>query len=235
MLPKSFDKRARSADDHTPRPDIVFRKIIEPPLTLFENDRQRPYYICIASNNLLIGDWRLLFLLSQVMERAIFHSDNCYLIPNIRVRGYVCKTNIPSNTAFRGFGGPQVCMACACVSLRRWKAFASFIPKPGLRPVSTVLRKKVRFLKMDNVLKLNFQVFILKPCQFPLRKTRKPRGWYLKDWNPKPFSRVACPRNPLIRGRPFHRFCYRKTVTIFPGSAPDSGILSLSDFGGNLV
>ncbi|KAK2567725.1 Xanthine dehydrogenase/oxidase [Acropora cervicornis] len=42
-----------------------------------------------------------------VMERAIFHSDNCYLIPNIRVRGYVCKTNIPSNTAFRGFGGPQ--------------------------------------------------------------------------------------------------------------------------------
>ncbi|XP_015770301.1 PREDICTED: xanthine dehydrogenase/oxidase-like [Acropora digitifera] len=42
-----------------------------------------------------------------VMERAIFHSDNCYLISNIRLRGYVCKTNIPSNTAFRGFGGPQ--------------------------------------------------------------------------------------------------------------------------------
>ena len=44
----------------------------------------------------------------QVMERAVFHAENCYLIPNIRVLGYMCKTNLPSNTAFRGFGGPQV-------------------------------------------------------------------------------------------------------------------------------
>ena len=42
------------------------------------------------------------------MERALFHMENCYLIPNIRGQGYMCKTNIPSNTAFRGFGGPQV-------------------------------------------------------------------------------------------------------------------------------
>lgn len=46
-------------------------------------------------------------LSKAVMERALFHSENCYLIPNIRIRGYMCKTNIPSNTAFRGFGGPQ--------------------------------------------------------------------------------------------------------------------------------
>lgn len=42
-----------------------------------------------------------------VMERAVSHSDNCYYVPNIRVSGTVCKTNIHSNTAFRGFGGPQ--------------------------------------------------------------------------------------------------------------------------------
>lgn len=42
------------------------------------------------------------------MERALFHMENCYLIPNIRGQGYMCKTNIPTNTAFRGFGGPQV-------------------------------------------------------------------------------------------------------------------------------
>uniref|UniRef100_A0A0D9VSA3 FAD-binding PCMH-type domain-containing protein n=1 Tax=Leersia perrieri TaxID=77586 RepID=A0A0D9VSA3_9ORYZ len=42
-----------------------------------------------------------------VMERAMFHSDNVYDIPNIRVSGQVCFTNFPSNTAFRGFGGPQ--------------------------------------------------------------------------------------------------------------------------------
>ncbi|KAK3741267.1 hypothetical protein QZH41_002952 [Actinostola sp. cb2023] len=44
---------------------------------------------------------------TQVMERGVFHSDNCYRIPNVNVVGRCCKTNIPSNTAFRGFGGPQ--------------------------------------------------------------------------------------------------------------------------------
>ena len=43
----------------------------------------------------------------SVMERAMFHSDNSYSVPNLRVRGHCCKTNLPSNTAFRGFGGPQ--------------------------------------------------------------------------------------------------------------------------------
>ncbi|KAI5610778.1 xanthine dehydrogenase/oxidase, partial [Silurus asotus] len=43
----------------------------------------------------------------SIMERALFHMDNCYNIPHIRGTGYVCKTNLPSNTAFRGFGGPQ--------------------------------------------------------------------------------------------------------------------------------
>ncbi|XP_068641785.1 xanthine dehydrogenase 1-like isoform X2 [Aristolochia californica] len=42
-----------------------------------------------------------------VLERAMLHSDNVYDIPNIRIRGRVCFTNLPSNTAFRGFGGPQ--------------------------------------------------------------------------------------------------------------------------------
>ncbi|XP_021894094.1 xanthine dehydrogenase 1-like [Carica papaya] len=42
-----------------------------------------------------------------VLERAMFHSDNVYEIPNIKIVGRVCFTNFPSNTAFRGFGGPQ--------------------------------------------------------------------------------------------------------------------------------
>ncbi|KAJ1026109.1 hypothetical protein NDA18_003768 [Ustilago nuda] len=46
--------------------------------------------------------------LSQaVLERAMFHIDNCYQIPHLHVEGYICKTNTMSNTAFRGFGGPQ--------------------------------------------------------------------------------------------------------------------------------
>ncbi len=42
-----------------------------------------------------------------ILERAMMHIDNCYYIPNIKITGYACKTNIHPNTAFRGFGGPQ--------------------------------------------------------------------------------------------------------------------------------
>jgi xanthine dehydrogenase large subunit len=42
-----------------------------------------------------------------VLERAMLHSDNAYYLPAVRIVGRVCKTNLPSNTAFRGFGGPQ--------------------------------------------------------------------------------------------------------------------------------
>uniref|UniRef100_A0A672N523 Aldehyde oxidase 3-like n=1 Tax=Sinocyclocheilus grahami TaxID=75366 RepID=A0A672N523_SINGR len=44
---------------------------------------------------------------SFIMEKALLHMDNGYKIPNLRGHGLVCKTNLPSYTAFRGFGGPQ--------------------------------------------------------------------------------------------------------------------------------
>ena len=46
-------------------------------------------------------------LSGAVCDRALSHIDGCYLIPNVHVRGRVAKTNTVSNTAFRGFGGPQ--------------------------------------------------------------------------------------------------------------------------------
>jgi xanthine dehydrogenase large subunit len=42
-----------------------------------------------------------------VLTRALCHSDNCYWLPVLRFRGLACKTNTVSNTAFRGYGGPQ--------------------------------------------------------------------------------------------------------------------------------
>lgn len=42
-----------------------------------------------------------------ILERAMFHVDNTYHIPDIRIRGRACRTNLPPNTAFRGFGAPQ--------------------------------------------------------------------------------------------------------------------------------
>lgn len=63
-----------------------------------------------------------------VLERSMFHIQNAYRIPNLRVRGWVCRTNLPSNTAFRGFGGPQ-----------------------GMIVAETMMRHVARMLKRDYV------------------------------------------------------------------------------------
>jgi xanthine dehydrogenase large subunit len=42
-----------------------------------------------------------------VLERTLFHSTNSYFVPNVKATAYSCRTNLPPNTAFRGFGGPQ--------------------------------------------------------------------------------------------------------------------------------
>jgi xanthine dehydrogenase/oxidase len=46
-------------------------------------------------------------LSAAIMDRAMLHSDCTSHIPNLRIRGRLCRTNQASNTAFRGFGGPQ--------------------------------------------------------------------------------------------------------------------------------
>ncbi|XP_013100301.2 xanthine dehydrogenase [Stomoxys calcitrans] len=71
----------------------------------------------------------------SVMERAIYHIENCYKIPNIKAIGWVCKTNLPSNTAFRGFGGPQ-----------------------GMFAAEHIIRDVARILNKDllDVMRLNF-------------------------------------------------------------------------------
>ncbi|HNV80472.1 MAG TPA: xanthine dehydrogenase molybdopterin binding subunit [Tenuifilaceae bacterium] len=61
-----------------------------------------------------------------VLERAMFHAENAYYIPNVRITGHTWKTNLPSNTAFRGFGGPQ-----------------------GMAVIENAMDRVARYLKMD--------------------------------------------------------------------------------------
>ena len=70
-----------------------------------------------------------------ILERAMFHIDNAYYIPNLKVTGNSWITNKPSNTAFRGFGGPQ-----------------------GMAVIEDILDKIARYLKTDpiQIRKLNF-------------------------------------------------------------------------------
>jgi xanthine dehydrogenase large subunit len=46
-------------------------------------------------------------LSGPISDRAMFHCDNAYYLPNVNIRSWRCKTNTVSNTALRGFGGPQ--------------------------------------------------------------------------------------------------------------------------------
>lgn len=70
-----------------------------------------------------------------ILERAMFHAENAYYIRNISITGRAFKTNLPSNTAFRGFGGPQ-----------------------GMAVIEQAIDRIARFLKKDpvEVRKLNF-------------------------------------------------------------------------------
>jgi len=46
-------------------------------------------------------------LSTAILERSLLHATNAYRLPNVRVTAASCRTNLPSNTAFRGFGAPQ--------------------------------------------------------------------------------------------------------------------------------
>jgi xanthine dehydrogenase large subunit len=46
-------------------------------------------------------------LSGPVNDRAVFHADNAYWLPDLAIHSYRCRTNTVSDTAFRGFGGPQ--------------------------------------------------------------------------------------------------------------------------------
>ena len=70
-----------------------------------------------------------------ILERAMLHADNAYFVPDMLVTGKAYKTNLPSNTAFRGFGGPQ-----------------------GMAAMETVIDRIARYLKKDSshIRRINF-------------------------------------------------------------------------------
>ncbi|ODV89306.1 hypothetical protein CANCADRAFT_32605 [Tortispora caseinolytica NRRL Y-17796] len=72
-----------------------------------ENYKMTAYEVDLYCN----AGWTM-DLSKGVIERAVLHADNVYFCPNVTVRGWICKTNTASNTAFRGFGGPQGMFAC---------------------------------------------------------------------------------------------------------------------------
>lgn len=74
-------------------------------------------------------------LTMAILERAMLHADNAYFLPNVEIIGKAYKTNLPSNTAFRGFGGPQ-----------------------GIAVIENAIDRIARYLKKDplEIRKMNF-------------------------------------------------------------------------------
>ncbi len=69
---------------------------------LDENFKIQAYEVTFYQNGGAAAD-----LSPAILERTLFHCTNSYFIPNVTATAHSCKTNLPPNTAFRGFGGPQ--------------------------------------------------------------------------------------------------------------------------------
>ena len=67
-------------------------------------------------------------LSASINDRAMFHADNCYFLENVSIVSHRCKTHTVSNTAFRGFGGPQGMLAPE----RMMDVIASYLKKDPL-------------------------------------------------------------------------------------------------------
>ncbi len=80
------------------RHDFLFKYVIG----FDDNGRIDSAIIDMAARSGNVAD-----LSAGVVARALCHGNNAYYIPNVLFRGWPCKTNTVSNTAFRGFGGPQ--------------------------------------------------------------------------------------------------------------------------------
>jgi xanthine dehydrogenase molybdopterin binding subunit/xanthine dehydrogenase small subunit len=107
---------AALAARHTGRPvrarfnrdqDMMITGHRHPFLAQFEVSFNRQGHLLAAKIHLTSNGGWALDLSQAVTDRALFHLDNAYYIPVVEFRGQVAKTNLSSNTAFRGFGGPQ--------------------------------------------------------------------------------------------------------------------------------
>ncbi|XP_022094633.1 xanthine dehydrogenase/oxidase-like [Acanthaster planci] len=90
--------------------DMVMTGIRHPFLGRYKTGFTRNGRLTALQIDLYNNGGNTMDLSSAVIEKALFNMDNCYKIPNVRVSGHPCKTNIASNTGFRGFGGPEANM-----------------------------------------------------------------------------------------------------------------------------
>ncbi len=103
-------------------------------------------------------------LSTSVMERSMLHVDNAYRIPAARITGQVCRLNLPPNTAFRGFGGPQgvvvienilqeiaITLGKDAWDIRRLNTYRDGDPQRSITPYGQVVRDHVLHETLDEL------------------------------------------------------------------------------------
>ncbi len=93
-----------------------------------------------------------------ISHRTLFHTTNSYFIPDVKATLYSCKTNLPPNTAFRGFGAPQ----------------GMFVMESAIAKAAMELHVPASLIQKRNLLKENDLFYYgQKARQVNIRKTWK--------------------------------------------------------------
>lgn len=121
-----------------------------------------------------------------ILERAMFHADNIYNCPAVRIRGRACRTNLPPNTAFRGFGGPQGIFVIESAiekiaqylgkdpfEIRRLNAYQN----EDITPYGQVIKEASASVMLEQVAqKADYQHLKTEVAKFNAAQTRKKQG-----------------------------------------------------------
>jgi xanthine dehydrogenase large subunit len=114
----------------------------------------------------------------SILDRAMFHSDGAYYLENALIEAWVCKTNTHSNTAFRGFGGPQ-----------------------GTLTIETIVEEIALYLKKDPA-----EIRVLN-CYGKKDRNRTPYGQVVENnLLPELFSKVLKSSNYKVRRKEIEAF-----------------------------
>lgn len=118
---------------------------------MFMTGKRHPYssdFKIGLDENLKIRAWEVTYyqnggaaadLSPAILDRTLFHATNSYFVPHVRAMAYSCKTNLPPNTAFRGFGAPQ----------------AMFVMESAIALAAQKLAVKPRLIQEKNLLNEN--------------------------------------------------------------------------------
>ncbi|CAH2076598.1 unnamed protein product, partial [Iphiclides podalirius] len=165
--------------------------------------------ICGVLFNFFANAGNYMDISCAMIDRALNHMDNCYYIPNIEINAYLCKTNLPSNTAFRGFGAPKAMLAAECM----------------IRDIATVLNKdyeeivRINLYKEGDLTHYNQKLTYctLSRCwnecvetsNYKLRKAAVKEYNRCNRWKKKGFSDIPKEFNvSLLKGAPNPRAVY---------------------------